>query len=91
MAFTPEGQIGWSGEVPEDLGSLFPTIPARIEAEFYDEGGQGVAYFDNDPENVGANYGPNHREGGWTWSLPSMCQILLPSVGPRMESGLNIR
>ena len=49
---------------PDPGNGDFPIIPARIEAELYDEGGQGVAYNDNEEENIGAAFGPNHRNEG---------------------------
>lgn len=36
-----------------------PTIPGRIEAEHFDLGGQGVAYYDVDPQNVGRAFRPD--------------------------------
>jgi endoglucanase Acf2 len=40
------------------LGSP-PTVPARIEAENYDVGGEGVAYHDSDANNIGLAYRPD--------------------------------
>ena len=35
------------------------TVPALIQAENYDKGGEGIAYHDNDTKNVGLAYRPN--------------------------------
>lgn len=37
------------------------TLPGRLEAEDFDEGGQGIAYSDNDVQNV---EGTTYRQGG---------------------------
>lgn len=36
-----------------------PTVPARIEAEDYDNGGEGIAYRDVDKNNIGLAYRPD--------------------------------
>jgi hypothetical protein len=35
------------------------TVPGKIEAEEFDLGGEGVAYHDSDPQNVGVPFRPN--------------------------------
>jgi len=43
------------------------TIPGRLQAAFFDNGGEGVAYHDADPINHGSgqlNYKPGHCEEG---------------------------
>jgi len=43
------------------------TIPGRLQAAFFDNGGEGVAYHDADPINHGSgqlNYQPGHCEEG---------------------------
>lgn len=50
---------GVNAEIPSDYrGKPFlghpQAIPGRVQAEFYDLGGQGVAYNDSDPENQGS-------------------------------------
>ena len=42
------------GQTP--YGGTARSIPGRIEAEDFDEGGEGVAYSDNEPENKGGEY-----------------------------------
>ncbi|MEM9080147.1 MAG: carbohydrate-binding protein, partial [Verrucomicrobiota bacterium] len=49
---------------PLTFGDTPAPITARIQAEHYDTGGPGISYFDTDPENFGANFGPNHRDEG---------------------------
>lgn len=44
------------GQAPY-LGAAF-VLPTRIEAEDYDDGGDGVAYSDTDPSNNGGQYRP---------------------------------
>lgn len=43
------------------FGAAFQTIPGLIEAESYDEGGEGVAYSDSDPQQRGEFH--RQREG----------------------------
>lgn len=40
-------------------GGTAPIVPARIEAEDYDEGGEGIAYRDTDANNIGLGYRPD--------------------------------
>jgi beta-glucanase (GH16 family) len=57
-------------------GGTAATIPGKIEAENYDNGGQGVAYSDSDPTNNGGQYrndgvdieacGEGGYDVGWT-------------------------
>lgn len=50
--------------VYDHTGSM-QTIPGRLEAAFYDLGGEGIAYHDTDPVNHGSgelNYRPGHCE-----------------------------
>ncbi len=35
------------------------TVPGRIEAEHYDHGGEGIAYHDNDSNNIGLAFRPD--------------------------------
>ncbi|NLB62623.1 MAG: carbohydrate-binding protein [Fibrobacter sp.] len=45
-------------EEPEDRAPFTTAIaiPGVVEVENYDKGGQGAAYYDNDPENQGGEY-----------------------------------
>ncbi len=63
MAKDSDGLVGFSRPREFYLESRTPTrpyrgraqiIPGRIEVEYFDEGGQGVAYNDTDKRNVGA-------------------------------------
>lgn len=48
------------------------AIPGRLQAAFYDLGGEGVAYHDADPINHGSgelNYTPGHCEAGVPFSI----------------------
>ncbi|NOX96530.1 MAG: family 16 glycosylhydrolase [Nitrospirae bacterium] len=63
MAKDNDGLVGISGPREFYVESLTPSrpykgraqnIPGRIEVEYFDEGGQGVAYNDTDKKNVGA-------------------------------------
>ncbi len=69
--------VSANGNVPDDYkGKPFQdtthtagaqTIPGRVEAAFYDIGGEGIAYHDVDPINHGSgelNYKPDHCEAG---------------------------
>ncbi|MFC7772207.1 carbohydrate-binding protein [Salinirubellus sp. GCM10025899] len=63
MSFEPSGTGGSSGggSTPADGQSAYADHdPSRIEAENYDEGGEGVAYHDSDADNQGGAY----RSGG---------------------------
>lgn len=73
---------------PEPVVSVEPgqdpvsqnRIPGRIQAEDYDLGGEGIAYHDSTPENVGEQYRPDGVDikttgdvdglfqVGWTWA-----------------------
>lgn len=58
---------GQSDEAPVQsfaFGGIPAAVPGRIEAENYDVGGPGVSYSDTNPENFGANFGPNFRAEG---------------------------
>jgi hypothetical protein len=70
-----------SANIPEDYkGKPFQdaalangpqTIPGRLQAAFYDLGGEGVAYHDVDPINHGSgelNHKPEHCEAGVPFS-----------------------
>ena len=51
------------------------TIPGRLQAAFYDLGGEGIAYHDVDPVNHGSgelNYKPEHCEEGVP---PAICHF----------------
>lgn len=37
-------------------GGTARNIPGKIEAEFFDNGGQGIAYYDSSPKNLGAAF-----------------------------------
>jgi hypothetical protein len=52
----------WPGPSRPYKGKVH-TIPGMIEAEDFDEGGEGVAYHDTDPENR-EKHQPPYREGG---------------------------
>ena len=66
-----------NGNVP--YGGIAWAIPGEIEAEDFDEGGQGIAYNDRHPRNIGRSYRTSEgvdvfhlRNGGhavgWTWT-----------------------
>ncbi len=44
------------GAAPTPFGGVPWTIPGRIEAENYDQGGEGIGYHDTDPANKGGQY-----------------------------------
>lgn len=48
-SFTMEGVAASSAA----YGGIPPTVPGLIEAEGFDVGGQGVAYYDKTPANTG--------------------------------------
>ena len=41
---------------PAPFGGTARSLPGKVEAEDFDEGGEGVAYHDTTAENVGAEY-----------------------------------
>jgi hypothetical protein len=50
-------ELGWrvsTGEEPPF--DLYKPVPGIIEAPFYNTGGEGVAYHDNTPDNIGGAY-----------------------------------
>jgi len=71
MAKDNDGLVGFSRPREFYVGSSTPSrpylgraqiIPGRIEVEYFDEGGQGVAYNDTDKRNLGAaSAGTNFR------------------------------
>ncbi len=56
-SYTPTSYSGAIPNYPEYTGTPYSgapiTIPGRIECEDYDLGGEGVAYHDNEEENLG--------------------------------------
>ncbi len=48
-----------SGAATSPYGGTPAQVPGTIEAENYDLGGQGQAYYDTDPQNTGGMYRPN--------------------------------
>ncbi|MGJ8723422.1 MAG: carbohydrate-binding protein [Roseibacillus sp.] len=58
---------GKPDEVPDAslaFGGTPTALPGRLQVENYDTGGPGISYSDLDPENFGANFGPNFRDEG---------------------------
>ena len=59
---------GQPDEVPDNSSLAFggtPTaLPGILQVENYDTGGPGISFSDLDPENFGANFGPNFRDEG---------------------------
>ncbi|MEM7144446.1 MAG: PQQ-dependent sugar dehydrogenase, partial [Verrucomicrobiota bacterium] len=50
------GGGGGGGNGGNPFNGTAPIIPARIEAEDFDLGGQGVSYFDNDAQDIGLQF-----------------------------------
>src|SRR5262245_50394617 len=46
------------GSGPRPFTGTPSALPGVVQAEDFDRGGQGVAYFDSDPANVGGEYRP---------------------------------
>jgi len=73
-----DGDGGTDNGTDDEQGpyeGAYPMIPGRIQAENYDEGGQGVAYYDNSEENRIGLYRPDEsvdieesgdNEGGYS-------------------------
>lgn len=58
---------GQADEVPDQsfaFGGTPASLPGRLEVENYDTGGPGVSFSDTNPENFGANFGPDFRAEG---------------------------
>ena len=71
LAFCASGEVpaGYQGQSYHDaMHNAGPqTIPGRLQAAFYDLGGEGIAYHDVDPINHGSgelNHQPEHCEAG---------------------------
>ncbi len=48
-----------NGGVTSPYGGTPSEVPGTIEAENFDMGGQGIAYYDTDPQNTGGSYRPD--------------------------------
>lgn len=69
IVFEGQSQYGYSGNLQyfsfsqptggSAYGGVPPSVPATIQLENYDTGGEGVAYHDTDAVNSGGQYRPN--------------------------------
>lgn len=59
------GGPGGNNDNQTPFGGVAASLPGRVEAENFDEGGAGVAFLDSEEENFGLTYTSlNYRSGG---------------------------